>query len=127
MVVLITGKRGSGKTIYALKYKKELENLHYLVKHIDGDEFRKENNNDDYSDEEKIKNLITASELASLYESKGYVVLMSFIMPKKKWRNMMRKKVEVSRIVYIPGGTLWKGTSYEMPTLNEFEVKYNYK
>lgn len=126
MVILITGKKGSGKTHYAETLMSELKSEAYKVVHIDGDSLRNESGNNDYSDEGRIKNLKRAAELAAVYEQKGYIVLLSFIAPRRKWRNVMRKYWEQSRIVYMPGGTLWEGTTYEIPSEEEYKIQYNY-
>ena len=127
MVILITGKKDSGKTHYARTLKEELEAEKFNVTWIDGDVFRKETGNKDYTDEGRRKNLRDAAEKAAHWESKGHVVLVSFIAPRKSFRDMMRGLWEVSRVVYIPGGTLWEGTTYQRPNEREMEVKHNYK
>jgi len=127
MVILITGKQGSGKTTYAKRLMQEFEAEHFKVKHIDGDVFRKETGNTDYSDEGRQRNLMGAASLAAEYEKRGYKVLVSFIAPYKRLRNKMRSQWEISRIVYLPGGALWEGSRYERPTEREMEVRHNYK
>ena len=49
----------------------------------------------------------------------GYMVLVSFIAPKKEWRDSMRMLWIKSRVIYLPGGILWEGTGYETPTEEE--------
>ena len=127
MVILITGKANSGKTHYATELQREMVGDGFIVEHIDGDDFRKIKGNNDYSDEGRMRNLKDAAERAAELENEGYIVLCSFIAPKKKWRNMMRKYWEVSRVVYMPGGTLWKGTTYQRPSERELRTRYNYR
>ena len=127
MVILITGKKDSGKTHYARLLKQELLAEDYQVKWLDGDVFRKETGNKDYSEEGRKRNLTNAAMIAAEYEAKGYIVLVSLIAPYKKFRDKMRSYWEESRIVYIPGGTLWEGTRYEIPNNREMEVKHNFK
>jgi len=127
MVILITGKKGSGKTHYANTLLAELQSELYKAHWIDGDKFRAIKGNNDYSDEGRIRNLMEAAKEAAEYEQAGYIVLCSFIAPKKKWRYRMRKLWECSRVVYIPGGTLWPGTKYEVPSEREMRTIYNYK
>lgn len=126
MVILITGKKGAGKTHYAKAMLSELEERAYKVVLLDGDKLRAETGNTDFSDEGRIKNLKKAAQLAAKYENEGYIVLLSFIAPRKKWRDAMRKYWEKSRIVYIPGGTLWEGTTYDIPTEEEYNMQFNY-
>ena len=119
MVYLITGKAGAGKTHYAKELKKELEEDGYKVKHLDGDVLRKQTKNNDYSDTGRKNNLIVAAKEAKHYAKKGYEVILSFVCPKKEWRDMMRKLWKESITIYIPGGVLWEGTTYEKPNKEE--------
>jgi len=119
MVYLITAKAGAGKTHYSKCFAKELEGEGYKVIAIDGDEFRNKNKNQDFSDEGRILNLTNAALLAKELEEQGYIVIMAFIAPKKEWRDMMRKHWKESKVIYIPGGTLWAGSQYERPQNDE--------
>jgi adenylylsulfate kinase-like enzyme len=122
MVYLITGKQGSGKTHYAEALASELEREGATIKMLDGDVWRQQNDNQDYTDEGRIKNLISAAQSAEHYEKNGYVVIMSFIAPRQEWRNMMRAYWKQSKVIYIPGGSLWEGTTYEKPDENELKL-----
>lgn len=122
MVYLITGKKDAGKTTYAMRFANELKAEGYKVIMIDGDEFRDKRKNDDFSDEGRIKNLMDAAQMAAEFEQKGYIVIMAFVSPRKEWRDMMRKLWTMSVVVYIPGGTLWPGTTYERPTEQELTL-----
>lgn len=125
MVILITGKKDSGKTYYAMQLEKELLEKKYKVVRIDGDEFREKTNNQDYSDEGRLRNLLAAAREAADLERGGHIVLVSFIAPRKKWRNAMRAHWRWSRLVYMPGGTLWEGTTYETPDFDEMDLVLN--
>ena len=125
MVFLITGKAGAGKTHYGKALAKELKEQGVKVKVIDGDDFRKDCDNEDYTDQGRTKNLYGAAALASGYEGRGYTVIMSFIAPRRVWRDVMRKCWKKSRVIYIPGGVLWKDTTYENPTDVELEIREN--
>jgi len=125
MVYLITGKKGAGKTEYANRLGSEMEKNGQKVSYLDGDVFRLEHQNNDFSDQGRIQNLISAAEMAATLESKGNIVIMSFVSPKKQWRDDMRKLWEKSRVIYIPGGTLWEGTTYETPTEEELNLLKN--
>jgi len=125
MVYLITGKAGAGKTEYSLRLYKEMEAEGFQVVRIDGDDFRVTTKNADYSDEGRIKNLISAAQLAAKLELEGNIVLMSFIAPRREWRNEMRKLWRKSRVIYVPGGRLWEGTTYDRPDEEELNIKIN--
>ena len=119
MVYLITGKKGAGKTTYAKRLVEEFRLEGHSAKWLDGDVFRKETGNDDYTSRGRWNNLLQAASAAQRYEREGNMVVLSFIMPLRSWRNQMRCYFEHSHIVYIPGGTLWKGTEYETPNVEE--------
>lgn len=119
MVILITGKKGSGKTTYATRLAEDLKKDGKSVEILDGDAYRYLHGNEDYSDQGRIRNLMGAAEEAAKLEEEGNIVLLSFIAPRREWRDMMRAQWEESVVVYIPGGTLWEGTTYEMPTEDE--------
>ena len=93
--------------------------MHVPVWLIDGDVFRNKTENQDYSDAGRFRNLISAALQAQHAEKMGYIVLVSFIAPKKDWRDQMRKHWFQSRVIYLPGGQLWEGTEYEQPTEEE--------
>lgn len=115
MLFLITGKQAAGKTHYALALKAELEAGGRKVYLLDGDVFRHETGNKDFSDNGRFINLMTAAELGARKEQEGYIVIMAFIAPKVEWRKAIVKKFRASTIVYLPGGQLWPGSIYEAP------------
>lgn len=129
MVILITGKSGAGKSHYALEYIREKkmveESSRPTIAWIDGDMFRAELDNQDYTDEGREKNLRNAAKRAAKLEQQGMVVVCSFIAPLKKWRDMMREYWQESLVVYIPGGSMWKGTVYENPDIDELMIRKN--
>lgn len=122
MVILVTGKADAGKTHYANALADELQMQGKDVVVIDGDEYREEHGNKDFSDAGRMRNLIGASELARQLEDEGKVVVMAFVSPRRAWRTMMRRYWKESRLVYIPGGNLWDETTYEIPTDEELNI-----
>lgn len=123
MVYLVTGKAGAGKTHYANALANELKEEGHKVTTIDGDAFRKQRGDEDFTGKGRMLNLIRAARLARDWEYEGEVVILSFVAPQKDWRDMMRVFWNESRVIYIPGGTLWKGTTYEKPTEDEFTLR----
>ena len=49
---------------------------------------------------------------------------MAFIAPHKEIRDEMRDMWQCSRVVYLPGGDLWEGTTYDIPTNTELGTRY---
>jgi len=122
MMYLITGKAGAGKTHYAKQLCKELKAAKQLVVSIDGDVFRAKNKNKDFTNAGRVVNLTQAAIVGKEYDEMGYDVVMAFIAPMKSYRMMMRSYFKESIVVYIPGGTLWEGTDYEKPTIEELQL-----
>lgn len=125
MVYLITGKAGAGKTHYAQTLFKELHKEGIKVKLLDGDTFRKKTGNKDFSNKGRIENLMKAASVAREYEEEGYTVIVAFVAPQAGWRNTMQQFWEKSIVIYIPGGTLWEGTSYQRPQEDELSIVDN--
>ena len=121
MVYLITGKSGAGKTHYATALLQELKFEGKKAIMLDGDQFRESKGNSDFSDRGRIQNLMNAAVEAQRLENLGFVVILAFIAPKKRWRDSMCSYWKESRIIYLPGGSLWPGTEYEKP--DDMEVK----
>lgn len=126
MVILITGRANAGKTHYAQLLVDEFIRNERPAMLVDGDRFRQQKDNNDFSDGGRIKNLMDAADFAATYEKKDIIMVLAFVAPKREWRDMMRAKWEQSRVVYIPGGKLWEGTTYEVPTEEEIQLRRNY-
>ena len=104
MIYLITGKAGAGKTHYSKALAKELIDEGIRVVVLDGDEFRSETGNDDYSDKGRRGNLLGAAKIAADLEAQGFTVILAFIAPLRKWRDEMRSLWRESEVIYLPGG-----------------------
>lgn len=118
MVFLITGRAGAGKTEWAKRFAAELRTEGRQVLIVDGDEVRELFPND-FTDHGRYNNLFTIARIAALAERQGLTVLVAAVSPKREWRNMMRGYWQRSKVIYIPGGTLWEGTTYESPDEEE--------
>lgn len=120
MVILVCGKASSGKSTYALKMAQELRAEGKLVTVLDGDVFRHQTGNLDFTDAGRIRNLTGLAKAAAEGEWPGHVVIVAAVAPRREWRNGMRAQWEESRLCYLPGGHLWPGTEYERPEFDEF-------
>lgn len=119
MVYWITGASSAGKTVYAKRIKKHLEKFGAKVLLYDGDEVRDVDGNVDYSDESREKHIMTIAKFAAIAERQGFVVIIALISPLKEWRMKARKLFDKSILIYLPGGTLWDGSTYEIPDTEE--------
>lgn len=125
MVYLITGKRNAGKSTYAFHLVNEFKKDGCEVDWFDGDAWRSINQNEDFSDDGRLKNLMSAAKAAQAAEMQGHVAILSFIAPRKEWRQKMRALWQQSILVYIPGGSLWENTIYERPDLEELKFQFH--
>lgn len=121
-VVLICGKAGAGKTFHAKRLAEELRASGTMVQILDGDVFRKIMGNKDFSGAGRYKNLKAMAETAQMIEANGRMAIVACVAPMKSLREMMRSMWKESRLVYLPGGSLWEGTQYEVPEAGEFDV-----
>lgn len=112
MVIFITGKSGAGKTTLANKLKTPTTII------IDGDDFRNYFEAG-FSLEEKEKHIIRMAKTAAMLETQGFMVIVAAILPLKKLRDAARLYCKESILIYLSGGTLWEGTTYEIPKENE--------
>lgn len=120
MVILLTGKPGSGKSTMAFRLAEELRAEGKMVRILDGDVFRHQTGNQDFTDPGRIRNLQGLAKAAADAEWPGHVVIVAAVAPKREWRDMMRAQWQEHRLCYLPGGFLWPGTEYERPDEAEF-------
>lgn len=120
MVFLVVGKSGAGKSTYAFRLAQELRAEGKMVRILDGDVFRHQTGNQDFTDAGRIRNLQGLAKAAAEGERPGHVVIVAAVAPKREWRDMMRAMWKCSRLVYLPGGSLWPETEYERPDDSEF-------
>ena len=87
---------------------------------LDGDKVRQANNDRDFTDEGRRRHLEKISKAAQVFEETGKVCIVAAVSPRREWRDMMRAMWCESRLVYLPGGSLWPGTTYERPEDDEY-------
>lgn len=120
MVIMIVGKPGAGKTHHAYALAKEYSLRGEPAAVLDGDEVRAETDNRDFTDTGRRQHLVKIANMAAKFERHGIVAVVAVVAPKKEYRDMMRGHWQKSRMIYLPGGSLWEGTEYEAPRDAEF-------
>ena len=121
MVILVCGKASSGKSTLALRLAQELRAEGKVVRILDGDVFRHQTGNQDFTDAGRIRNLQGLAKAAAEGEWPGHVVIVAAVAPRREWRDMMRDMWPGrGLLVYVPGGTRGPGTEYERPVWDEF-------
>jgi len=118
MVYFITGKKGAGKTPTAYKLATELMQHGERVIIFDWDQVR-EYLPTGFSDEERHDHIMRIARFSALLESQGYTIIVALVSPKKEWRQEARSLFKESKLIYVPGGTLWPGTTYDEPDSEE--------
>ena len=118
MIYWITGKAGAGKTVLAYKMAYDFKPSGKSVLVLDGDEIRNIFPTG-FSDEDRRNHILRIAKIASLAESQDTIVIISLLSPKASWRIEARRLFKESKLIYLPGGELWKDTEYEVPTDEE--------
>lgn len=121
MVILITGKADSGKTTLGNQLRILTHGLH-----LDSDQVRNIFPCG-FSDQERENHIKRMGELASLFEFQNKIVIVSAILPRKRWRDRIRNKAQESCTIYLPYGTLWKNSVYEEPDNQEIDFYYDWQ
>lgn len=101
MIIWIFGQPCSGKTTIANEL---LEYYHEKGKEpiiIDGDEFRKVFNDANYGKDARMRNIERASIVAKFLESKGHLVICSFVTPYKSMRYGIKDLCGEVKFVYL--------------------------
>ena len=122
MIYWITGKRNAGKTVYAERLAKELREKGHQVAVFDGDAVR-DKFPTGFSDAQRHDHIIRIARFAAVLEEQGIIVIIALVSPNRKWREEARALFRESILVYIPGGDLWEGTTYEEPNKEELNIR----
>ncbi|WP_068775059.1 adenylyl-sulfate kinase [Paenibacillus sp. FJAT-26967] len=92
-VLWFTGLSGSGKSTVAAETERELFRRGIRCVVLDGDQLRSGINRDlGFTDEDRNENLRRAAEIAALFLSVGFVVLVPMISPLADTRNTIRQR-----------------------------------
>ena len=92
MVIWITGKSSSGKTVYSKRLKNLFESMGTKVLILDGDTVRDKFDNKGYKDKDREKHIMDIANYAAIAEEQGFLVIIALVSPKKEWRMKARKK-----------------------------------
>ena len=102
-ILWLTGLSGSGKSTIAKEVEKKLFLKGYNIFSLDGDNLRHGLNRDlDFMPESRVENIRRTAEVASLFVSAGFIVLISLISPYKRDRKKARAiRPEVFKEIFI--------------------------
>ena len=118
MVIWITGRARAGKSTTAEALQKCIPGSIIL----DGDAVRRDFPTT-FDDAGRRENIYRISKLAAMVEMQGQVAIVACVSPRKEWRDAARTLFRESLLVYVPGGTLWPGTTYEEPDDEELRLR----
>jgi adenylylsulfate kinase-like enzyme len=116
MVIWITGKGQSGKTTTAEKLASVINravvlDAHYFRRYFGGD----------FTDAGRRENVLRLARVAAILELQEFVPIVCCVSPTKELRDEARKMFKQSTMIYVPGGVLWEGTTYEEPDRSEIK------
>ncbi|QWD28825.1 sulfate adenylyltransferase subunit CysN [Polynucleobacter paneuropaeus] len=102
MCLWFTGLSGSGKSTIANALEKELYQMGKRTYILDGDNVRHGLNHDlGFTEADRIENIRRVAEVAKLMVDAGLIVLVTFISPFQKDREMARSKFKEGEFVEI--------------------------
>ncbi len=101
-IIWFTGLSGSGKSSTANALERQLFAMGYNTYLLDGDNIRHGLCSDlGFSERDRVENIRRVGEVAKLMVDSGLVVLVSFISPFKRERQMVRQMVEPGEFIEV--------------------------
>jgi len=121
VVIWITGRSGAGKTTLAKRIQKQTGGVL-----LDGDELRNLFCQKLFSEKAIKEHLLRMTQIGRLLESQGFTVIIACISPFRVYREMLQSMFIECLEIYLPGGTMWEGTTYEEPLgITTFDKAYD--
>lgn len=118
MVYWITGRAGAGKTYTAVQIMHQLLESDGDPVLLDGDHVRKYFKFG-FDTASRKENVLHTARIAALLEDLGFTPIVALISPTKEMRQEARKLFKRSKLIYVPGGSVWEGVTYEEPDKEE--------
>ena len=125
-VYWITGCKNAGKTTLAY----EISDYHYewnmcnVV--LDGDEVRALFPTG-FTDNNRFENIMRIIKTAKLLQDQEITAIVAAVTPYVEMRDLVRESFGDSlRLIYIPGGELWEGTTYDIPPEEHIYATYKW-
>lgn len=100
MIILIYGQPASGKTTIG-KLLYDFFSKKNKCLYIDGDEWRKQNENYSYTEIGRKQNLKSAFEFALSKQNLYKYIILSFVCPYEQSRDILRKNAKIFFEVYL--------------------------
>ena len=98
MIYWFTGQPGAGKTTLATALKEVLNQRGLPVVHLDGEELRVLMDNQDYSEQGRLRNIRTAQALAWKLQQEGILVAASLVSPYRAVREDFKRRARVAEV-----------------------------
>jgi len=124
MILLFFGQPASGKTTLADAFVKAMDEQNYFNNFIrmDGDQWRKISDNNDYSRDGRIANLKSAFTAAKFLDNEGFTPVLSFISPYEELRQYLSNGTELM-MIYLTcshdrGRNSYFAIDFELPSQN---------
>jgi adenylylsulfate kinase-like enzyme len=120
MIYLFFGQPCSGKTTLG-KYLTEYLSHEKHVIHIDGDEYRQITGNSGFDRSSRTENLKSAFNTALFLETKGYIVVLSFVTPYIESRLYLKDRQPDAKFIYLEYNPKKQKRGREKYHVSEFE------